>query len=267
MWVCIQKTARAQPPATVQQHFAPRQAYNYPADELEAGQALMPRSAYRYRPIDALKEMIKRGDARKMDNGIMYVDREGNAQYYTHNGPPPIPARASAEARTTGQRDTDEQPLVQQPIIKRPRRRFHWLFFVGIAFMVAILGYVGFGALGTWWQNHQNDAAYGYPRTFQIDAVVGHNGDSQANPSHFIAENLRGHIIIIELPAGDISHALIYSAGPVLTGNRPDLIPVTLSFQDEPGSKGPAMIVNIEGSTMVWLNNGTKFVAPSNVGG
>ncbi len=32
-----------------------------------------------------------------------------------------------------------------------------------------------------------------YPRTFQVDAVVGHN-DSATNPSHFIAMNLNGRI-------------------------------------------------------------------------
>ena len=122
------------------------------------------------------------------------------------------------------------------------------------------------GDLGTWLTNHNNDAKYGYPRTFQIDAVVGHGGDSAANPTHFTAENLRGHIIIIELPAGDISHALIYSGGPALIGDQPDLVPVTLSFQDEPGSKGPAMLEQIEGSQVVWLNNGTKFIAPAGGG-
>ncbi len=92
--------------------------------------------------------------------------------------------------------------------------------------------------------------------------MVGHDGDSAAQPSHFTVENLRGSIVIIELPAGNISQAIIYGAGQI-TGQEPDLTPVTISFQDEPGSKGPAMIIHISGSEMIWLNNGTKFVAPA----
>src|SRR2546425_1583080 len=42
---------------------------------------------------------------------------------------------------------------------------------------------------------------YGRPRTFQTDAVVGHN-DSAASPSHFIAINLNRHVEVIECPGG-----------------------------------------------------------------
>ncbi|HET8846357.1 MAG TPA: hypothetical protein VFN35_33150, partial [Ktedonobacteraceae bacterium] len=50
-----------------------------------------------------------------------------------------------------------------------------------------------------------NIVTYGTPRTFQIDAVVGHH-DGPAHPSHFEGLNLNGQIEVIELHGGDPSH-------------------------------------------------------------
>jgi hypothetical protein len=81
--------------------------------------------------------------------------------------------------------------------------RFHWLFWGGLALCVMMAGFLALSALGSWWQVQQDDWHYGRPRTAQYDAVVGHNGDSAANPSHFIALNLNRKVMVIELPAGD----------------------------------------------------------------
>jgi hypothetical protein len=51
---------------------------------------------------------------------------------------------------------------------------------VGMLVMAALV--VALSAIGSWWQVHQDDVIYGRPRTFQIEAVVGHN-DSPSNPS------------------------------------------------------------------------------------
>ena len=99
--------------------------------------------------------------------------------------------------------------LVDRARRARAARKFHWLWYVGIAFLMMVSGYAVLGALGTWWTNHTNDATYGYPRTYQCSAVVGH-GDLAASPSQFIAENMYGHIIIIEIPGGNVSKAIIY---------------------------------------------------------
>jgi len=135
--------------------------------------------------------------------------------------------------------------------------RFHWLVFVGLAMFIMIIGWVAFNALGSWWQVTQNDWLYGRPRTFQTDAVVGHN-DSASNPSHFIAINLNRHILIIELPGGNSSKARIYS-GPILIGQGQDLTPVTLSFRDTNGDGRPDVIVNVQDSYFVFLNDGSTF--------
>jgi hypothetical protein len=107
----------------------------------------------------------------------------------------------------------------------------------------------------------QDDWHYGRPRTTQYDAVVGHNADSAANPSHFIALNLNRKVIVIELPAGDPAQAHIY-LGPTLLGDGQDLTPVTLSFEDRNGDGRPDLNIHIGNQVIVFMNNGKQFVAP-----
>ncbi len=139
----------------------------------------------------------------------------------------------------------------------RPRRRFHWLVFVGLVMLVMVMGWVVLNVLTNWWQITLDDWHYGRPRTFQTDAVVGHN-DSAANPSHFIALNLNRHIEIIEFPGGDASKAKIY-VGPTLIGQGQDLAVVTLSFKDVNGDGKPDMIVSVQGSRFVFINDNGAF--------
>ena len=116
---------------------------------------------------------------------------------------------------------------------------------------------VSFSAIGSWWQVHQDDVTYGRPRTFQVDAVVGHN-DSASNPSHFTFINLNRHVVIIEFPGGDTAHARIYN-GPTLFGDGQDLTPITAEFRDVNGDGRPDMIVHIQDQRLVYINDGTQF--------
>lgn len=141
------------------------------------------------------------------------------------------------------------------------QRRFHWLVFAGLGLFVMILGWLALSALGSWWQTTQNDWRFGRPRTFQVDQVVGHR-DSPQNPSHFIAMNLNRHILVIEIPGGDVSKSVVYS-GPTLLGPGQDLTPVTLSFQDINRDGKPDMIVNVQGSQFIYLNTNGTFVPAS----
>lgn len=138
-----------------------------------------------------------------------------------------------------------------------PRRRFHWLFFVGLAMFTMLIGWVLFTTVANWWQITQDDWHYGRPRTYQVDQVVGHN-DSPSSPSHFIAINLRGQVEVIEFPGGDATKAKIY-LGPHLIGSGQDLAPVTLTFQDVNGDGKIDMIINVQGSHFIFLNTGTEF--------
>jgi hypothetical protein len=153
----------------------------------------------------------------------------------------------------------DEEPRRTSGLLLGRRLRLHWLVFAGVAMFIMIIGWIAFNALSNWWQVTQDDWHYGRPRTYQVDAVVGHN-DSPANPSHFIAENLNRHILIIEIPGGDASKAKIYS-GPILIGPGQDLTPVTLTFKDVNGDGKLDMIVNVQDSHFVFLNQNGQFVA------
>jgi len=137
-----------------------------------------------------------------------------------------------------------------------PPRKVHWMLILGMGMILMLALYVGFTMLGNWWANHQSDSTYGFPRTYQIDAVVGHNNDSTVNPSHFIFLNLNGHVEIIEIPAGDASKAKIY-IGPTLFSDNAPLIPVTGEFRNRDGKE--EMLVHIQDQTIIYVSDGAMF--------
>lgn len=96
-----------------------------------------------------------------------------------------------------------------------------------------------------------DDLHYGMPRTTQVDTFVGHEAGEV--PSHFIAENLHGRVLIIELPGGDAQHARIFT-GPQISGADADHIPVTLTFVDRNKNHHPDMVVQF-GSIEIWYTN------------
>jgi hypothetical protein len=174
----------------------------------------------------------------------------------------PIPRRASALHNTTEDypAQTPEPDTTHHQAQGRSSPRLHWLVYAGGAMLIAMLGWIALTAFVQWWQVKQDDIQYGRPRTAQYDAVVGHN-DSAANPSHFIALNLRGHIRIIEFPGDDATKAKVY-IGPDLLGPGQDLAPATLSFKDVNGDGKTDMIVTVQGSRFIFINNGSTFVPP-----
>src|SRR5258708_25562897 len=100
-----------------------------------------------------------------------------------------------------------------------PKQHTHWLVYIGIGMIAMLALWVGLQMLGTWWSAHQLDATYGSPRTYQVDEVVGH-ADSTDHPTHFMFLNLKGRVLIIELPGGNVSHVRI-DKGPPLISDRP----------------------------------------------
>jgi hypothetical protein len=126
-----------------------------------------------------------------------------------------------------------------------------------MAMFTMLVGWVVLTMLSSWWQVTQDDLHYGRPRTYQTDIAVGHN-DSAANPSHFIALNIKSHIEIIEFPGGDTSKARIY-VGPTLIGTGQDLAAVTLTFKDVNGDGKLDMIVNVQDSHFVFINDNGQF--------
>ncbi len=173
---------------------------------------------------------------------------QGNTRYNVKHGVPPARQRTHPD-------EEEEQP-------GKRGLRLHWLVYVGFVFLIGIVGWAGFTALATWWQWQQDNWTYGNPRTYQTDAVVGHN-DSTSSPSHFTAENLRGQIIVVELPGGDATKGRSYviTSIPGNTGNPP----VRVLFQDINHDGKLDMLVEIgdPGSviTVFLFNNGSQFVS------
>jgi hypothetical protein len=167
------------------------------------------------------------------------------------------PRRASSlSGRSNGVSSRAVDPTTQIPRPVRRKRRSPWpALIIGMLLMVSLV--VGCNALGSWWQMHQEDVTYGRPRTFQLNAVVGHD-DSAVHPSHFIFLNLNGQVIIVEFPGGNAARAITYN-GPTLLGNNASLIPITGSFKDVNGDGRPDMLVLIQSQTLVFINTGTAF--------
>jgi hypothetical protein len=138
---------------------------------------------------------------------------------------------------------------------KLNRHSLLWPVIGGMVFTIVLIMIIA--ALGSWWQNFQNDLHYGYPRTYQFDAVVGHD-DSANHPTHFILINLHGHIEVIEIPGGNAAFTRIYT-GPVLYGDGQDLIPVTGEVRDVNGDGKPALILHIQDQRIVLINDGKMF--------
>ena len=156
--------------------------------------------------------------------------------------------------------DTDDvnvRDVAARTMRDRNKREFHWLFYLGLVLLTMTLVWWALTAVSNWWQVTANDWQYGRPRTYQTDAVVGHN-DSTQHPSHFIALNLNGHIQVIEFPGGDSTKAKIY-IGPVLNGAGQDLTPVTLEFKDVNSDGKPDMIVKVQDSRFVFINDNGTF--------
>ncbi len=148
---------------------------------------------------------------------------------------------------------------------KRRNSSVHWLLPVGIG-MVAMLVLWVFGSLAiAWGQQRYQDITYGRPRTYQTDAVVGHN-DSLQHPSHFIAINYNRQAIVTEWQGGDPAKSVVYVVPYYIVGDNSELTPVTVELRDVTGDKKPDLIIHIhlstQDQTFVFVNDGKKFRPP-----
>lgn len=190
---------------------------------------------------------------------------QGNTRLNVRYEAPPAHQKHAVPRRSSYREEEDIDELeTERPLNRSQREGFHihWMLFLGIGLLIAIGGWMAFSSLGAWWQEHQDDATYGNPRTYQTDAVVGH-GDSTSSPSHFIALNLRGTILIIELPGGDAAKARSYSITviPENQGNPP--VKVVFQELNHDGKLDMLVEVGEPGSyiTVILFNNGSQFVS------
>ncbi len=164
----------------------------------------------------------------------------------------PTVIRASRPALTT-------KKIVPPPVACSPQKTLPVkkgsltinLTSIGIGMIVAIvavlLGQLLLGWLGTTW----DDIHYGYPRTYQTDAFVGN--EASHTPSHFIVLNLRGRVEILEQLGGDPTKTRVY-LGPQIAGPGSDLVPVSLQFVDPHHTQYPDMVVQFQGTHVVFHN-------------
>jgi hypothetical protein len=147
---------------------------------------------------------------------------------------------------------------ILQPPKAPTSRSMHWLMYVGVGMIAALALWLTFSSLLAWGVGKYNDVVYGYPRFYQTDAVVGHN-DSQAHPSHFVAMNLHGQVVVVELAGGNPNRSFDY-VGPSMIAKGDDLIPITLTFSDVHHNGKPDMVIHIQDREFIFCNDGTKFV-------
>ncbi len=127
----------------------------------------------------------------------------------------------------------------------------------GGALTLAVGLFVAASMVVNWTQIKLDDMTYGNPRTTHLDALVG-NGDSAAQPTHFIALNLNRQVSILELPGGDISKAVAIT-GPYLFGDGEDLTPIKLQVADINGDSKPDLLVTVKNEQLAYINDKGNF--------
>ncbi|GAB4117115.1 MAG: hypothetical protein Fur005_35070 [Roseiflexaceae bacterium] len=144
-----------------------------------------------------------------------------------------------------------------RPLVVTPPVSLNSFVYVITALLALLAIYAIMGHVVTWGRERIDDIRYGTPRTFHMDAAVGH-GDSEASPSHFIAMNLDRQVLVIQIPGGDTSQTRTIT-GPYLVGAGEDKTPVLLSFEDVNRDGTRDMIVNVKNEAIVFLNRDGQF--------
>ena len=140
------------------------------------------------------------------------------------------------------------------------RQGKHPLFYIGLFPLILIAFLTAYTLIPPAIQQWHDESVYGYPRTYQTDANVGHGG-----MEHFIVLNNKGTIEVLEIPnyPSPTTQPRLYIIVR-LSSQGADLVPATVSFPDINGDGKPDMQVTVlDGSTpSVWVlfNNGTSFV-------
>jgi hypothetical protein len=141
-------------------------------------------------------------------------------------------ARASQFAKPRAQRPvtTEEVQEFSRPSAPQSKtsRGGSWLLPLGLGMFCALLLALAGSVVFTWSSTLIDGVRYGYPRTTHVDHIVGHELDPRV-PTHFTAINLKGQVLIFEVPGGDPEHARLLQ-GPRLVGPGADLAPILLTF-------------------------------------
>lgn len=244
---------------------------------LESTEFTTPRSALRHRPIgddskqqerpatdiNAPAPIVQRASRTRSTDVNVEIDEwerasgnsSANTQAQSH-----IRHSSAATGLKTQSKAPARKPSAAHRLPRAKsamRRNAHPLLYLGIGMLGMLILWTVLMGVVNWFNTTLDDIRYGRPRTFQTDQFVGQN-ESGGIPSHFIAVNLYGRIEVIEFPGGDATHARIF-LGPQLYSTGNDLIPATLTFVDVNGDHKPDMIINVQGSKIVFINDQGTF--------
>jgi len=240
---------------------------------LEATEQSLPRSALRYRPIG--QDAQQQGSHPRAMGGITPVARRASRLHSPDTEEDEVVGvwkRADEEDAGAVLPHAQASPgLVGMPTRLPPKAprltrtsgkrrgilRGHPLLYLGLGMMGMLALWTGLSMAISWGNTTMDTIRYGYPRTFQIDQFVGHN-ESGGIPSHFIAINFHSRIEVIEFPGGDATRARIF-IGPQLYTQGSDLAPITLKFLDVNSDHRPDMLLEFEGSQVVFINDQGTF--------
>ena len=161
---------------------------------------------------------------------------------------PPAPTRAYAA-------DAPYKPTRATASARLPSPRGVLHVGGGVALLAGL--YVAMSMVLNWGHIMMDNMAYGNPRTTHLDAFVG-NGDSAAQPTHFIALNLNRQVSILELPGGDVSKAVAIT-GPYLFGEGEDLTPIQLRVEDINGDSKLDLLVTVKDEQLAYINDKDTF--------
>jgi len=160
----------------------------------------------------------------------------------------------SQEIRSTVSRQgaAPARPTIAVPSIPLSTATYLVTILLALLAIYAVMGHI----VG-WGSSRLDDLRYGATRTFQMDAVVGHN-DGTGTPTHFIAMNLNRQVVVIEIPGGDPSKTRTLT-GPYLFGADEDKTPVLLRLDDLNRDGAKDLIVSVKNEEIVYLNKEGEF--------
>src|SRR5712691_1608794 len=126
----------------------------------------------------------------------------------------PYQYAAIPKRKSLGQPEVQTDPGIRQMGVPVPRKptyhpRLFVAFGIGMGSIVAVI-ILWNSLLGAWVEATQDNWLYGASKTYQLDAVVGHE-DSKAHPTHLISFDLHSQVTVIEIPGGNAAHTHVYT--------------------------------------------------------
>src|SRR5258708_35678534 len=183
---------------------------------LESTDQVPPRSALRHRPSG---DDAARREPVVSTGTTPLVQRASRLRPKQTDGEEEIKEWQRADTGTTRQGHTTTAPRqagkAAKHLPKMPRQKAagskgkfwrgaHPLLYLGTGMLAMLALWTVLSLAVSWGSTTWNELQYGRPRTFHVDAFVGHN-EAGGTPSHFTPPNLHGPFESTELPAPDSS--------------------------------------------------------------